>query len=254
MATTIVSTRVTQFSYFDEILGHPDWATLKILDFGGNVGGFLAGADARVNHDDYWCLDLNKEVIAQGARSFPRAHFYHYDRYSSQYNPHGVRNLPIPDLGLKFDVIMAFSVFTHTHQQEMFDLVSQLCRMLTSDGVLAFTFTDPSYERTLSDPTLPSGTDVRKLLGWRKAENPSLEIEEMVETARQSDWCLVVDEKLYVAPGPELSHQEHHGRPWESYCSYFTVGYMSSLFPNARIFPPVSPEWQHCCVIRASDE
>ena len=253
MAATILSTRVTQFSYFDEILGHPDWTGRKILDFGGNIGGFLVGADERVDHDNYWCLDLNKAVIERGASDFPRAHFRHYDRYSSQYNPEGVRNHPIPDLGLKFDIIMAFSVFTHTHQQEMLDLVSQLRRMLTANGVLAFTFTDPSYDRTLSDPTLPPGTDVRKLLGWRKAENPSLEIEEMVETARQSDWCVVVDEKLYVAPGPELSHQEHRGKPWESYCSYFKVDYMSSLFPNAKVFPPVSPEWQHCCVITASE-
>jgi hypothetical protein len=252
-ATTIVSTRVTQFSYFDEVLGHPNWKASKILDFGGNVGGFLMGAGSRVNHEDYWCLDLNKDVIAQGSREFPRAHFRHYDRYSSQYNPKGTRNLPIPDLGLKFDVIMAFSVFTHTHQQEMLDLVSQLRLMLTSNGALAFTFTDPSYDRSLSDPTLPAGTDVRKLLGWRRSENPALEIEEMVETARHADWCLVVDEKLYVAPGPELSHQEHQGRPWESYCSYFTVDYLSSLFPTARIYPPVSPEWQHCCVITASE-
>lgn len=253
MAATVLSTRVTQFSYFDEILGHPEWTNRKILDFGGNVGGFLVGADERVVHDNYWCLDLNKGVIERGASDFPRAHFRHYDRYSSQYNPDGVRNLPIPDLGLKFDTIMAFSVFTHTHQQEMLDLVSQLRNMLTPNGVLAFTFTDPSYERTLSDPALPPGTDVRKLLGWRKAENPSLEIEEMVETARQSDWCLVVDEKLYVAPGPEFSHQEHRGKPWESYCSYFKVEYMSSLFPKAKVFPPVSPEWQHCCVITASE-
>lgn len=253
MAATILSTRVTQFSYFDEILGHPDWTGRKIMDFGGNIGGFLVGADERVDHDNYWCLDLNKGVIERGASVFPRAHFRHYDRYSSQYNPEGVRNLPIPDLGLKFDIIMAFSVFTHTHQQEMLELVSQLCRMLTPNGVLAFTFTDPSYERSLSDPTLPPGTDVRKLLGWRQAENPSLEIEEMIETARQSDWCLVVDEKLYVAPSLELSHQEHRGKPWESYCSYFKVDYMSSLFPNAKVFPPVSPEWQHCCVIMASE-
>jgi SAM-dependent methyltransferase len=250
MATTIVSTRVTQFTYFDEILGHPDWTSSKILDFGGNVGGFLVGAGTRVNHEDYWCLDLNKGVIAEGAREFPRAHFLHYDRYSSQYNPNGVRNLPVPDLGLKFDAIMAFSVFTHTHQQEMLDLIAQLRWMLKPKGRLAFTFTDPSYDRSLSDPALPAGTDVRKLLGWRKAENPALEIEDMVETARHADWCLVIDEKLYVAPGPELSHQEHRGRPWESYCSYFTVGYMSSLFPDGKVLPPVSPEWQHCCVLK----
>lgn len=253
MATTIVSTRETQFSYFDEVLGRPDWKGSKILDFGGNVGGFLVSAGPRVDHDDYWCLDLNEDVIARGHCSFQRAHFCHYDRYSSQYNPKGIRNLPAPDLGLKFDIIMAFSVFTHTHEREMFELVSQLRRMLTPRGALAFTFTDPTYDRSLSDPSLPAGTDVRKLLGWRKAENPWLEIEGLVETARRSNWCLVVDEKLYVAPGPELSHQEHRGKPWESYCSYFAVDYMASLFPEAKLFPPVSPEWQHCCVLRASE-
>src|SRR5581483_2831693 len=179
-----------------------------------------------------------------GREQFPRAHFRHYNRYSSQYNPDGIRHFPIPDLGLKFDIILAFSVFTHTHQNEMLELVGQLRDKLTPDGVLAFTFTDPSYERTLSDPTLPPGTDVRKMLGWRKAENPALEIEEMVETARQSDWCLLVDEKLYVAPGGELSNQEHRGRPWESYCSYYKVDYMTKLFPDAEVLPPVSPEWQ----------
>lgn len=253
MATTIVSTRETQFAYFHEILGRPEWKGSKILDFGGNVGGFLVSAGPRVDHHDYWCLDLNEDVIARGRNSFPRAHFRHYDRYSSQYNPKGIRNLPVPDLGSKFDIIMAFSVFTHTHEREMFELVSQLRRMLTPRGALAFTFTDPTYDRSLSDPSLPAGTDVRKLLGWRKAENPSLEIEGMVETARRSSWCLVVDEKLYVAPGPELSHQEHQGKPWESYCSYFTVDYMSSLFPEAKLFRPVSPEWQHCCVLGAPE-
>jgi len=248
---TIISTRETQYDYFDRLLEGPDWKKSKILDFGGNVGGFLVSAGDRVNHDDYWCLDLNEQVIDIGRKEFPLAHFHHYNRYSSQYNPDGVRNFPIPDLGLKFDIIMAFSVFTHTHQSEMIELVEQLRDKLTPQGALAFTFTDPSYDRSLSAPDLPSGTDVRKMLGWRKAENPSLEIEEMVETARQSRWCILIDEKLYVEPGSELSHQQHQGKPWESYCSYYKVDYMQSIFPNAKVMPPVSPEWQHCCILTA---
>jgi SAM-dependent methyltransferase len=247
---TIISTRETQYDYFDQLLGGPVWRGSKILDFGGNVGGFLTSAGERINHEDYWCLDLNRQVLEIGSAQFPRAHFRHYNRYSSQYNPDGIRNFPIPDLGLKFDIILAFSVFTHTHQNEMLELVAQLRDQLTPQGVLAFTFTDPSYERTLSDPTLPPGTDVRKMLGWRKAENPALEIEGMVETARQSNWCLLIDEQLYVAPDSEFSNQEHRGKPWESYCSYFKVDYMKALFPEAQVLPPVSPEWQHCCILR----
>ncbi len=250
---TIISTRETQFDYFDRLLESPVWKGSKILDFGGNVGGFLVSAGDRVNHDDYWCLDLNQQVLELGSAQFPQAHFCHYNRYSSQYNPDGIRNLPIPDLGLKFDIIMAFSVFTHTHQNEMLELVEQLRDKLTPQGALAFTFTDPGYERTLSDPELPPGTDVRKMLGWRQAENPALEIEDMVETARQADWCVLIDDKLYVEPSNNFSNQEHQGKPWESYCSYFKVDYMAALFPKAKVLPPVSPEWQHCCIIRKPD-
>jgi SAM-dependent methyltransferase len=247
----LVSTRVTQFAYFDEILGRPDWKGRKILDFGGNSGTFLTGAGGAVDHDDYWCLDLNREVLDIGRNQFPQGHFVHYNRYSSQYNPDGVRYLPIPDLGLKFDIALAFSVFTHTHPEEMLELVRQLHMALLPGGVLAFTFTDPSYDRSLSATELPSGTDVRKMLQWQQAVNPQLEIEDMVETALHSKWCLLIDDKLYVEPGSEFSHQERQGRPNESYCSYFTIEYVKSLFPEAAtIHEPVSPEWQHCCVLR----
>lgn len=247
---TFISKRETQFSYFDQLLGNPVWKGSKILDFGGNVGGFLVSAGDRVRHEDYWCLDLNRGAIEQGQRSFSRAHFHHYNRYSSQYNPDGVRHLPVPDLGLKFDIILAFSVFTHTHRDEMLELTGQLRNLLRGEGVFAFTFTDPSYDRSLSNPELPSGTDVRKMLEWRRAENPSLEIEEMVETARHAKWCVLIDEELYVEPGREFSHQEREGRAGESYCSYFTVEHMESLFPDAKVLPPVNPEWQHCCVFK----
>src|SRR5688500_18370570 len=100
----LVSTRVTQFGYFNEILEQPFWKGSKILDFGGNIGTFLTSADGLVDHDDYWCLDLNRPVLEIGRREFPKANFVHYNRYSSQYNPDGIRNLPVPDLGWKFDV------------------------------------------------------------------------------------------------------------------------------------------------------
>jgi hypothetical protein len=35
-----------------------------------------------------------------------------------------------------------------------------------------------------------------------------------------------------------------------NYCSYFTVEFVASLFPDAQVLSPVSPEWQHCCILR----
>lgn len=236
----LVSTRLTQFPYFDEVLGRPDWKGRKILDFGGNIGTFLASADDRVDHDDYWCIDINPAVVEQGRLTYPRAHFVHFNRYSSQYNPYGRRNQPIPDCGVKFDVILAFSVFTHVDKKEMVESVAALRRMLAPEGVLAFTFFEPQFDRSLSDSSLRRGSTVLSNLGPRGQH-------EMVKRAR---WFVMIDDTLYVEPGDALYHQTRRGRPHESYCSFFTAGFMKSLFPGATIHAPVCREWQHCCVIR----
>ena len=251
-----ISTRVSQFAYFDQVLDRPDWRGRKILDFGGNVGGLLAGAGSSIEHADYWCVDLNRAAVAEGQRRYPQAHFAHYDRYSSQFNPGGIRHLPVPDCGLKFDIILAFSVFTHAHQTEVKELVNQLQVMLAPKGTLAFTFCDARYDRSLTSPDAPSGSDVRKILEQLKDKPSAREIravdniDEIVEQARQANWCILIDEKLYVEPGPEICNQEREGSPGESYNSYFAEDYMAALFPEATVLAPVSPEWQHCCILR----
>lgn len=236
----LVSTRLTQFPYFDEVLGHPVWKGRKILDFGGNVGTFLASAGEQVDHEEYWCLDVNPAVVEQGRLTYPRAHFVHFNRYSSQYNPHGIRNLAIPDCGVKFDFILAFSVFTHVDAHEMMESVGALRQMLARDGVLAFTFFDPHYDRSLSAPAQPRGATVLRNLGPRGRS-------EMVKRAR---WFVIIDDRLYVEPGNLVCHQRRQGRALESFTSFFTSEFIKSIFSGATIHPPVCREWQHCCVIR----
>lgn len=239
----LVSTRQTQFGYFDQLLERPIWKGSKILDFGGNVGTFLRGAGNHVDHDDYWCIDLNLDVVEQGRRTYPRAHFVHYNRCSSQYNPNGVRYLPIPDCGMKFDIILAFSVFTHTDRSEMLELVGSLRSMLAPEGALAFTFWDPHSDMSQCDPAHTSVHQVRRHFDSRADD-------EAVQRAR---WWVLINDNLYVEPGDELCHQTRVGKPLESYCSFFTVDYMASLFPEATRHPPVSPEWQHCCVLKNTE-
>ena len=236
----LVSTRLTQFPYFDELLGHPAWRGRRILDFGGNVGTFLQSAGDNVDHADYWCIDLNPAVIAHGRELYPRAYFVHFNRYSPQYNPHGVRCQPVPDCGVKFDFILAFSVFTHVDQTEMIDLVGSLRKMLAEVGVLAFTFLDPQYDRSLSNPEMAPGSTVLYNLGPRQDER-------MLRRAR---WFVLIDDQIYLEPADAVCHQRRRGKPLESFCSFFTAGYMKSLFPGAEIHAPVQREWQHCCVLR----
>ncbi|HKV36039.1 MAG TPA: class I SAM-dependent methyltransferase [Pyrinomonadaceae bacterium] len=238
----LVSTRRTQFPYFDELLGKPVWKNRKILDFGGNIGTFLESAGANVDHKDYWCIDINPAVIAQGRALYPRAHFIHFNRYNSQYNSHGIRNHPIPDCGVKFDFILAFSVFTHVDEKEMVESVGSLRQMLSKDGVLAFTFLEPNYDRSLSDPALPRGSSALWNLGPRSNY-------ELVKNAR---WFVLIDNRIYIEPGDEVCHQTRTGKPLESFCSFFSAEHIKTLFPGATVHAPVQREWQHCCVLRNS--
>lgn len=243
----LVSTRVSQFPYYDQALGEPDWKGRKILDFGGNNGGFLAGSGNQINLDDYWCMDIVRAALEDGRKRYPDAHFVHYNRYNSEYNPEGTRYEPVPDCGLKFDFILPFSVFTHIHRSELLDLVAQLRSQLAPDGVLAFTFTDPGYDTGLS--IFPSGHYMLKLLTVLRRDYPELDVEEIHKRACQADWAVLIDDQLWVEPGDELCQQEREGRSLESYCAYYSADYMASLFPDAQIQPPTGEEWQHCCIL-----
>ena len=69
----------------------------------------------------------------------------HFNRYNCSFNPEGIDGLPIPDMGINFGMILAYSVFTHTTRDEMKELVEQLQARLAPGGTLAFTFIDPHF-------------------------------------------------------------------------------------------------------------
>ncbi len=219
--------KTSQFAYFDEQLDHPDWSKL-ILDFGGNRGNILQDPRCRIDPRKYYCLDVIKEAIDEGRLTFPDAHWFHYDRYNCSFNPAGVRDLPIPDLGCEFDLILAYSVFTHTTLEEMKDLVAQLEQRLAAGGTMAFTFIDPHWNDNLK---------------WR-LERTNSETENVPNGAR---WYALVGPELFV---------ENNGR-WSgetdaclTYHVFYTEEFLREQFPRAIVKPPVNGEMQHCCIIR----
>ena len=225
-----------QFAYFDKQLGHPEWRGKRVLDFGGNKGNLLLDPECTIRQQDYSCLDVIREAIEAGRKAFPEAHFVHYDRYNCSFNPEGVAELPVPDLGVEFDFILAYSVFTHTTLAEMKELVGQLQRLLTVDGKLAFTFIDPHWNGNLR---------------WRLEQRNSPErVDSLVEQSRDARWCSLVNgTELYVAS---------NGTPDQSiecmtYNVYYTVQFLSEQFPKATIKDPVNDERQHCCILAADE-
>lgn len=245
----MISYRDSQFKYFDEQLGRPDWAGKKVLDFGGNVGAFLNGVDGRVDPRLYWCLDVYRPALAQGRQAHPHAHFVHYDRHNSEYNPTGTPGLPIPELGTQFDFILAFSVFTHIDASEMLELVEQLRTCCAPGGAIAFTFCDHHYERPPSDSAGPPRSELRKVLLERQETEPDLDIERLIAEAATARWCIVADDILHCEPDASISQLVRRGKPFEAYDVFYTAEAMQSFFPQGRVLPPVPPAWQHCCVL-----
>jgi SAM-dependent methyltransferase len=195
VSKTFISHRTEQFSYFDTQLGHPDWTGKRVLDFGGNVGNFLWSRGNRVKPENYWSIDISWDAIRVGRRAHRGAHFVFYDRYNFQFNPSGVVGLPIPDPGVRFDLALAFSVFTHTTKAEMLELVAQLRDLLVPGGTLAFTFLDPNwvapYPRLTDGEDPPGSTNLHWGLLRRREHNPELDVDRMLALAAAQpklDW------------------------------------------------------------------
>ena len=225
--------KTSQFAYFHEQLDEPDWNGKSVLDFGGNKGNLLLDPACTIQQRDYYCVDVVSDAIEEGGRTFPEAHFAHYNRYNRSFNPEGVVDLPVPDFGVQFDFILAYSVFTHTTLDEMRDLVSQLEALSAPGGTLAFTFIDPHW---------------RENLKWRLERSNAPDARSLVAEAAAADWCSLINgTELYVNSngswdlGPETC---------ATYNVFYSEQFLRRLFPRARVQPPVSGEMQHCAILR----
>ena len=238
--------RFGQFHYFDQQLGHPDWTAKAVLDFGGNQGNLLVDSNNRIRPQDYYCVDVIKEAIDEGRRQFPEAHWVHYNCYNCSFNPEGAADIPIPELGVEFDFIVAYSVFTHIAREEMHDLVGQLRARLKPWGTLAFTFIDPHHS---SWPATYPGNNLRWRLESSRGTEASVDVAGLLEKGRGAAWCALVD-------GTEL-YVESDGidglRQLMTYHVFYTAEFLQQEFPDAKILPPVNGEMQACCLLRRAE-
>ena len=231
----------SQFAYFNEQLDHPDWRGKKVFDFGGNKGNLLRDPSCSIRQQDYYCLDVLREAIEIGREDFPEAHWIHYDRYNRSFNPEGVIDLPVPDPGVRFDFVLAYSVFTHTTLEEMKDLVSQLERFLAPGGTLAFTFIDPHWRPWFG---AYDGNNLR----WRLEQCQAKDLDRLIDESRDADWCALINgTELYVnSNGPWTINPE----TCATYNVFYNENFLQQQFPNARIRRPISGEMQHCAIIQ----
>lgn len=231
-----------QFPYFDTLLGGPQWAGKKVLDFGGNMGNILHHPDSTIEHANYWCIDVSRDAVEAGKMAAPDAHFIFYDRYSFEYNPTGVRDLPIPDLRITFDYILALSVFTHTTRTEMIQIIGTLLNRLNRGGQLAFSFMDPNYT--------PEGSDTCNLKHYfeqRACGRSAQQVNALVMNARQAHWCSLSNGELAIEnEGPDRCTEVQD----QGYLAFYELAFLQTIFLCGEILEPAPPfPRQHCCII-----
>jgi len=233
-----------QFAFFDSVLGKPDWKDKRVLDFGGNVGNLLRDPNCTIKPRNYWCIDVSRDAIQTGKRDFPDAHWFFLDRYNFAFNPTGIAGMRLPELDVRFDFILAYSVFTHIASEEMIETIDELRRLLEKGGLLAVSFFDPNVI-VRSEPGGP--TTLKKRLEKIRKDNGSIDVEGLLEQARNARRCIIVnDGDLYVDCDDIGNHMEH-----KSFQTFFTHDFMKELFPEAIIQPPLNGGPHSCCILRA---
>ena len=166
----------------------------------------------------------------------------HYNRYNCSFNPEGTADIPIPELGVEFDFIVAYSVFTHIAREEMHDLVGQLRARLKPWGTLAFTFIDP-INRAGRQPTRATTCDG----DWNRPVQP-----------KPPSMSPAFSRRVVAGPGvpggrsrTPCRERRHRGlRQLMSYHVFYTAEFLQQEFPDAKILPPVNGEMQGCCLLR----
>jgi SAM-dependent methyltransferase len=246
---SFITGNLGQFAYFDAELGRPDWQEKTVLDFGGNTGNLLKDPNCTVEPRLYTCIDVSRDAIDEGRGAHPEARFVFYDRYSFEFNPTGVPELELPNVGGGFDYILALSVFTHMSEQEMLWFVPRLRALLNGGGTLAFTILDPHYAPDGASATNLRHYGLRQHDGSASGRAPR-ETDSRLDSyeVRRGRWFTFVNDELFIEVDPPRlpASRAAHDR----YITFYTPEAIRALFPDVRVMPPATgfPR-QHCCLL-----
>lgn len=136
--------RHPRLDFFDIMLKKPEWKDAKILDIGGNRGNLLQdGIDKDlINPENYYCLDVDEVALEYGRNNFPNANWVTHTAFNCMYNETGLDNSVFPFQDNTFDIVLAYSVYSHTTFNQLKFDISEIQRVCKPKGKVAFTVVD----------------------------------------------------------------------------------------------------------------
>jgi len=118
-----------------------NFGKVSVLDFGCNQGNYVNHAFLVVSPDRYLGVDIIENSIIRAKQKYPPYNFLHYNAWHPSFNPEGDKNLVLTDcIDQKFDVVIAYSVFTHSTVEETQKQIAVLKNLLNPGGVILMTF------------------------------------------------------------------------------------------------------------------
>jgi SAM-dependent methyltransferase len=112
------------------------------LDFGSGAGRLAVGiAEAFGQIALYRGVDVQRELIDWASANLggPRFEFVHVDAANERYNPDGGGFVPIPADDADFDIVYAYSVFSHMRGADVRTYLGEFARILRPSGTAYLT-------------------------------------------------------------------------------------------------------------------
>jgi SAM-dependent methyltransferase len=133
----------------------------SILDIGSGQGRLAIGLIASLPEiGAYYGIDVDTSSVEWCKNNisalYKNCHFLRIDVHNERYNPNGVRfssPIQLPFADESFDVIFLYSVFTHMAGGDVFCYLTEIRRMLRSQGHAFFTaYAEDGVENEAEDP------------------------------------------------------------------------------------------------------
>lgn len=125
------------FSYFNKI--NSEWNGKNILDWGCNHSNFLRFSD-KSQIFNYLGVDVDLSIIKLCRKIYPHFSFKHFPCFNWQYSHNNIRkkwpNIPFN----YFDLIISFSVFTHTDFTDFLNHINRFQKYLAPTGKILVSF------------------------------------------------------------------------------------------------------------------
>jgi len=107
---------------------HPFESALKVLDFGCGTSRILRYLVEFLPGPQYYGSEVFQKNIEWGRSAFPEVTYLHHDNSST---------IDMPDNS--FDIIYAYSIFSHFEENIHRQWLSELCRLLKKSGLIILT-------------------------------------------------------------------------------------------------------------------